>query len=369
LDHLAGSWAIWLERVAKRDMMHSQKLALGSLLLLRTFVGGSYGSEFPDSSQTSALNFPFGASVALVLRGSFGNDGRQWCDMCKGDSDIMLREISIAAASIVEMICRPLLSHKNRVTVYATTPQGLDATALAAVTSILSKCDADATFEPYHSSGQADGFHHATAMVPHAFDLVIVSRHDLAFKKPIDFWPTDFFRLNFYHRCKAAAEHSISNCTNDQLYTVPGPLFDAFKIATRHCLFDGSSTTPAPVTSPLHPDMLPPDVNKRSLRRYKSAEEQAMEWTEHLEQEQQQMLNNGHGCWNFVAREVGAENMGLLLGNWLPTFNIREETPLGCLIPARNFRYAEGVDPHLNCSLFNVRPGEALGGWKYTLEI
>ena len=88
------------------------------------------------------------------------------------------------------------------------------------------------------------------------------------------------------------------------------------------------------------------------------------------ERDEHCFTDTGHGCWNAVARRAAAAGaagvefeLGLLLGGaWVPSYNSRQETPLGCLVPARDARFKPlPVEPRDLCSLFPVQPGEALG--------
>ena len=190
-----------------------------------------------------------GATVAVVLRGSYGNDGRGWCPLCKGDASVLLREVLVAARSLVGMVCQPLLRRGVRVRVLSAMPSAVNGSVVEAVAEMLRHgCGAEAPvgaeaaagaeaevvhIERFDSADQGAAFRHSMTLVARAaaqqaalspqrgsqqqssqqgappthfgaaFQLVIFTRHDLAFKRPIDQWDADFWKVNFYHHCEA----------------------------------------------------------------------------------------------------------------------------------------------------------------------
>merc|ERR1712187_900090 len=58
------------------------------------------------------------------------------------------------------------------------------------------------------------------------YDYVLVGRHDLNWKTPVDLWPANFSKFNFASRCEAGLPET--GCVNDIFFTMPGNFIDTF---------------------------------------------------------------------------------------------------------------------------------------------
>ena len=129
-----------------------------------------------------------------------------------------------------------------------------------------------------------------------SYDLVILTRHDVVWTKPIIAWHANFSQLLFLGGCEplctdACTDSSVgshyggppSRCVQDVLHVLPGRLFDAFDrvvgTAGTRC-FDGA--------------------NKGS----------------------------GHGCFRALEARAGPTGFVLPLSEWRPRKSVRERNPV-----------------------------------------
>jgi hypothetical protein len=185
------------------------------------------------------LSLPQSGRVAVLLRGqAFRTGGRQaghsglWgCSTGARDAQIN------ATQSLVDMITRPLREVcENTVDVIVSEASGEDGPCpLTWKLKDAFAAEHLLAFEPQKDAGgQAESMRVALDLFkaradPASYDLILIVRHDLRWKLPIDAWhaPVDFAKLNFFSRCEPSFGSSMG-CVEDMVVTVPGRDFAAF---------------------------------------------------------------------------------------------------------------------------------------------
>eukprot|EP00930_Biecheleria_cincta_P027369 TRINITY_DN19238_c0_g1_i1.p1 TRINITY_DN19238_c0_g1~~TRINITY_DN19238_c0_g1_i1.p1 ORF type:complete len:383 (+),score=58.67 TRINITY_DN19238_c0_g1_i1:91-1239(+) len=224
--------------------------------------------------------FPRRGRVAIVVRGRAFRLGGRFGLGCKVRALDTQRE---EANSLVTMVVDPLLAKGNSVDMFVSESSGTscsltkDLVALydslakprspkeRSMTDLYTTTHLDAISRPSSltdmyaqgTQGSLQVFHHNSPRSVNQrsgliaalnffkqktynrqqYDLVLVVRHDLLWKQPIDEWQItgDYSELNFMSRCEPTTK--VPNCVNDMVWTMPGSMFDGFEksIGHRNC--------------------------------------------------------------------------------------------------------------------------------------
>ena len=191
------------------------------------------------STPRPTLSLPQSGRVAVLLRGqAFRSGGRQaghsglW-GCATGARDAQMN----ATRSLIDMITRPLREvQRNTVDVIVSEASGEDGPCpLTWKLKDAFAAEHLLAFEPQKDAGgQAESMRVALELFkaradPASYDLILIVRHDLRWKLPIDTWhaPVDFAKLNFFSRCEPSSGSSMG-CVEDMVLTMPGRDFAAF---------------------------------------------------------------------------------------------------------------------------------------------
>lgn len=185
---------------------------------------------------------PQNGKVAIIIRGQAFRGAGQFAKGCNSSAAPHQLE---QAQSMVKNLIRPLQRFGNAVSVFMAESSG-PCPLLKKLTSVY---NADETVEVFAYTGQkfanqGDALRLAMKMfemdsqIPASgYDLVMVTRHDLYWKIPIDLWmpSKDFQHFNFYSKCEPKAP--IADCVNDIVYTMPGSMTLGFveSLYAKHC--------------------------------------------------------------------------------------------------------------------------------------
>lgn len=173
---------------------------------------------------------PQNGKVAIIIRGQAFRGAGQFA---KGCNSTTAPHQFQQAQSMVNNLIRPLQNFGNAVSIFMAESSG----PCPLVQKLTSVYNANGTVEVLAYTGkqfanQGDGLRLAMKMfemdspIPASgYDLVMVTRHDLYWKIPVDLWmPTkDFQHFNFYSKCEPKAPIGPS-CVNDIVYTMPGSM-------------------------------------------------------------------------------------------------------------------------------------------------
>lgn len=187
---------------------------------------GEFESHREEAHKTNKL--PQNGKVAIIIRGQAFRGAGQFATGCNSTTAPHQFE---QAQSMVNNLIRPLQKFGNAVSVFMAESSG----PCPLVKKLTSVYNANGTVEVSAYTGrqlanQGDALRLAMKMfemespIPASeYDLVMVIRHDLYWKIPVDLWmPTkDFQHFNFYSKCEPKAPIG-TDCVNDIVYTMPG---------------------------------------------------------------------------------------------------------------------------------------------------
>lgn len=170
---------------------------------------------------------PRHGKVAIIIRGQAFRSAGQ---LAKGCNSSTAKHQFDQARSMVKNLIQPLQRFGNKVAIFMSESSG----SCRLVKNLTQAYNANGTVPVVAYTGrkfenQGDSLRLSMKMfemdsqIPASeYDLVIVTRHDLFWKIPVDLWmPTkDFQHFNFYSKCEPKAP--IADCVNDIVWTMPG---------------------------------------------------------------------------------------------------------------------------------------------------
>eukprot|EP00930_Biecheleria_cincta_P046566 TRINITY_DN32122_c0_g1_i1.p1 TRINITY_DN32122_c0_g1~~TRINITY_DN32122_c0_g1_i1.p1 ORF type:complete len:409 (+),score=66.86 TRINITY_DN32122_c0_g1_i1:145-1371(+) len=193
--------------------------------------------------QAHARNkLPQNGKVAIVVRGQAFRGAGQFA---KGCNSTTAPHQFAQARSMVKQVIRPLQKFGNTVSLFMAESSG----PCPLVKNLTQVYNANGTVEVFAYTGQPVAnqgdalrlamktFETDSPIPASGYALVIVTRHDIFWKIPVDLWmPTkNFQHFNFYSKCEPKAP--ISDCVNDIVWTMPGNMTLGFveSLYTKNC--------------------------------------------------------------------------------------------------------------------------------------
>ena len=164
--------------------------------------------------------------------------------------------------SLLRMIVLPLERLNNKVDIIVTVNRCEHPELLEVFRTVFGS-SRTVVVKPISAGGQGEAYLKALeALTSHAgsarnvrarYKLVLITRHDLRWKKPIDEWPAFFSsKINFPFHCEHGRQHSGSVltfnhlCKNDVMQVIPSHLFLAFSthVGSNTCFNDKTAIVP-----------------------------------------------------------------------------------------------------------------------------
>jgi hypothetical protein len=272
-----------------------------------------YHPKIPTHGSVSPNYLPEQGKVAIVLRGVPFRNPKFTLEVkgrSKGKGSNVGNKLGCnkqqrvpqlsSINSLVEMVIKPLEDNNNLVDVVLASSVP-NCTLMSRLVSILGS-ERILAADSFSSSGQlasikfaSDTFLNSITAPPppssssssssvstrrindvSEYDLVIFARMDIHWNTPINYWETNFTRLNFFSRCTQPGHSPIPwPCVHDIIQTMPGKFFREWSSAALKCfsLCPSSQSNSINLACP---------------------------------------ISNGHNCYQPLSKLLGPNNVGLV---------------------------------------------------------
>jgi len=208
-----------------------------------TLSASGPSSTHPAARTNSTL--PVGGRILVVLRGEAMRtphtkswrevSGQLGCDKAGYDRQVA------ASKSLMANIVKPLESIRNRVDLLVTNYPCKEGQLIESIYSIYA-AHRQTSIEPFQkrARNQAENMKWVLqravrrASLQGPYDLIIITRHDVIWRRRIDEWPAlDVRKFNYASPCEARTCHApfpdgMCECGNDLIHTMPGHMLDTF---------------------------------------------------------------------------------------------------------------------------------------------